>query len=156
MGRKFYVDYDEFPKEDFVHCSVCKTQIGLVDEFINDMENGRTAIFNKVFNVQVDAEKYHRQENGKIVADTYCVKCGMLLGMKLIVVPYSHWTVNFRQGRFLIRANKLVFWNNERLFDGEDEQDEGANEHDHNQGGGSNEQNNDHNGGVNEHDNDQG
>jgi len=164
MGRLFLVYYDEYPKEDFVHCIICKTRIGFVNKFIDYIDGyGITAVFHNVFNVQVDAEKYHRQVNGNTVADTYCVKCGMLLGMKLIVVPYNNQIENIREGRFLMSAFQLVYWNNKLMFveedyeeeeEEEDEEDDdgGTNEQDHDQGGETNEQDHHNDGDVNEHD----
>ncbi|XP_055833557.1 protein yippee-like At3g08990 [Solanum dulcamara] len=131
MGRKFIVDYDEFLKEDFVHCIVCKTRIGSIHEFIKEIENGNTVVFNKVFNVQVDKEKYHKQVNGNSVADTYCLNCGMLLGMKLILVPNSHQNASIIEGRFLMSNNQLVFWNNVRMFITDEDEEDDANEQDH-------------------------
>ncbi|WMV32070.1 hypothetical protein MTR67_025455 [Solanum verrucosum] len=62
MGRLFLVYYDEYPKEDFFHCIICKTRIGFVNKFIDYIDDyGITAVFHNVFNAQVDAEKYHRQ-----------------------------------------------------------------------------------------------
>ncbi|KAH0750682.1 hypothetical protein KY290_029914 [Solanum tuberosum] len=162
MGRVFLVYYDEHPKEDFFHCIICKTRIGFVNKFIDYIDGyGITAVFHNVFNVQVDAEKYHRQVNGNTVADTYCVKCGMLLGKKLIVVPYNNQIENIREGRFLMSAFQLVYWNNKLMFVDEDDDDEeeeeedddgGANEHDHDQGRETDEQDHHNNGDVNEHD----
>ncbi|XP_049343444.1 uncharacterized protein LOC125807747 [Solanum verrucosum] len=161
MGFLYLVDFDEYPKEDVIHCIICKTGIGLANDFIDSMDYELTVVFHKMYNVQVDEEKYHRQVNGNTVADTYCVKCGMLLGMKLIVVPYSNRTVHFREGNFLMNALELVDCNNKLMYideDGEDEEyeedDGGANEHDHDQGGGADEQNHD-DGGANEHDQDE-
>lgn len=105
-------------------------------DYIDD--DGINAVFHDVFNVQVDEEKYHRQVNGNTIADTYCVKCGMLLGMKIIEVPYNNQIENIREGRFLMSASQLVYWNNKLMFVDEDDDDEaegGANEHDHDQGG---------------------
>ncbi|XP_019248625.1 PREDICTED: protein yippee-like At3g08990 [Nicotiana attenuata] len=126
MGRIFLVEYDEFPEEDFFLCRICKTRIGLVEDHVDNVEDERRAVFNKVFNVEVDKENHHKKENGKTVADTYCVKCGMLLGVKLITVP--HPTIYFKQGRFLMKTDKLVYWNDDPMF-----LDEGNNEHDHDQ-----------------------
>uniref|UniRef100_M1DX18 Protein yippee-like n=1 Tax=Solanum tuberosum TaxID=4113 RepID=M1DX18_SOLTU len=83
MGFLYLVDLDEYPKEDVVHCIICKTGVGLANDFIDSIDYELTVVFHKMYNVQVDEEKYHRQVNGNTVADTYCVKCGMLLGMKL-------------------------------------------------------------------------
>ncbi|KAH0657612.1 hypothetical protein KY289_026360 [Solanum tuberosum] len=159
MGRLFLVYYDEYPKEDFFHCIICKTRIGFVNKFIDYIDDyGITAVFHNVFNVQVDVEKYHRQVNGNTVADTYCVKCGMLLGMKLIVVPYNNQIENIREGRFLMSAFELVYWNNKLMFVEEDYEEEeedddgGTNEQDHDQGGETNEQDHHNDGDVNEHD----
>ncbi|KAK6786015.1 hypothetical protein RDI58_014540 [Solanum bulbocastanum] len=122
MRRLFLVYYDEYPKEDFVHCIICKTRIGFVNKFIDHIDDyGITTVFHSVFNVVVDGEKYHRQVNGNTVADTYCVKCGKLLGMKLIVVPYNDQNVNIREGRFLMSTFELVYWNNKLMFEEEEE-----------------------------------
>ncbi|KAH0657610.1 hypothetical protein KY289_026358 [Solanum tuberosum] len=167
MGRLFLVYYDEYPKEDFFHCIICKTRIGFVNKFIDYIDDyGITAVFQNVFNVQVDAEKYHRQVNGNTIADTYCVKCGMLLGMKLIVVPYNNQIENIREGRFLMSAFQLVYWNNKLMFveedyeeeeeeeedDDDEEDDGGTNEQDHDQGGETDERDHHNDGDVNEHD----
>ncbi|KAH0664868.1 hypothetical protein KY285_026074 [Solanum tuberosum] len=162
MGRLFLVYYDEYTKEDFVHCIICKIRIGFVNKFIDCIDDYViTAVFHNVFNVQVDAEKYHRKVNGNTVADTYCVKCGMLLGMKLIVVPYNNQIENIREGRFLMSTFQLVYWNNKLMFVDEDDEEEeeddgGANEHDHDQGGETDEQNHHNDGDANvDDDNDQ-
>uniref|UniRef100_A0A3Q7H3M5 Yippee domain-containing protein n=1 Tax=Solanum lycopersicum TaxID=4081 RepID=A0A3Q7H3M5_SOLLC len=104
MGFLYLVDLDEYPKEDIVHCNICETRIGLANDFIDSIDYEMTVVFHKMCNVQVDEEKYHRQVNGNTVADTYCVKCGMLLGMKLIVVPYSNQTLHHREEYFLMNA----------------------------------------------------
>ncbi|XP_027773235.1 acidic leucine-rich nuclear phosphoprotein 32-related protein-like [Solanum pennellii] len=163
MGFLYLVDLDEYPKEDIVHCNICETRIGLANDFIDSIDYEMTVVFHKMYNVQVDEEKYHRQVNGNTVADTYCVKCGMLLGMKLIVVPYSNQTVHHREGNFLMNALELIDCNNKLMYLDETEEDEeyeeqddaDANEHDHDQGGGADEQDHDDDGGANEQDQDE-
>ncbi|XP_019069898.1 uncharacterized protein [Solanum lycopersicum] len=160
MGFLYLVDLDEYPKEDIVHCNICETRIGLANDFIDSIDYEMTVVFHKMCNVQVDEEKYHRQVNGNTVADTYCVKCGMLLGMKLIVVPYSNQTLHHREEYFLMNALELIDCNNKLMYLDETEEDEeyeeqddaDANEHDHDQGGEADEQGHNDDGGANEHD----
>nr|XP_009591134.1 protein yippee-like At3g08990 [Nicotiana tomentosiformis]XP_016476747.1 PREDICTED: protein yippee-like At3g08990 [Nicotiana tabacum] len=101
-------------------------------------------IYHKVFNVQVlDDEKYLRLDNGYTLADAYCVGCGMLLGWKFIRVAQP--SIYCKEGRFLMKLDKLIYWNNDVPMNNEnqldDEQGEGANEQVPNdQDGGANEQ----------------
>ncbi|OIT02322.1 hypothetical protein A4A49_25041 [Nicotiana attenuata] len=115
MERLFTVENDQVRGEDFIHCNVCKTRIGTTEDHIENIQNETTGVLSKVFNVQVlDDHKYVEQDSGNTVADIYCVKCGMLLGLKLITVPRQ--TLYVREGRFLMKLNKLVYWGDVPMF----------------------------------------
>ncbi|XP_055832171.1 protein yippee-like At3g08990 [Solanum dulcamara] len=102
--------YDQVREEDLIHCNVCKTQVGFVEDHLDIVQNGRTGVFKSVFNVKLlDSANYLRHVNGNTVADVYCVRCGMLLGLKLITVPRP--SLEISEGRFLMNLDKLVYWN---------------------------------------------
>ncbi|XP_060197215.1 protein yippee-like At3g08990 [Lycium barbarum] len=97
-------------EEDLVYCNECKTRIGFVNDHIQIVQNGRTGVFEKVFNVQnLDSENHLRQVNCNAVADIYCAQCGMLLGLKLIAVPQP--SIYVREGICLMDLDKLVYFN---------------------------------------------
>ncbi|CAN4098865.1 unnamed protein product [Withania somnifera] len=109
------ITYDQVREEDLVCCSICKSQIAFVEDNVKIVQNGRTGVFNSVFNVQLlDRENYLRQVNGNTVADVYCARCGMQLGLKLIAVPRP--SLDITEGRFLMKLVKLVYWNDDPMF----------------------------------------
>ncbi|PHT46787.1 hypothetical protein CQW23_15945 [Capsicum baccatum] len=85
--------------------------------FNSQVKNGRIGIFTNVFNVEVqDILKFSllRRVNGITVADVSCGRCGMLLGLKLIDVPRP--SLDIREGRFLMKLFKLVYFSDDSLF----------------------------------------
>ncbi|KAK4376014.1 hypothetical protein RND71_006691 [Anisodus tanguticus] len=128
MGRLFLAEYDQIPSEKYIHCGMCRTRVAFIeDDIAVDVSTSLTrGIYSKVFNVEVPADdlSYHQQENGNTLVDTYCVKCGMLLGHKLY-----YWDE--------LLYNDQVGGANEQ---GPKDQDAGANEQNADQDGGANEQ----------------
>ncbi|XP_059302098.1 uncharacterized protein LOC132054033 [Lycium ferocissimum] len=134
MGRFFLLEYNQIPSHEYIHCGICRTRVAFVEDHIaTDMSNSKPRrISSKVFNVEIpDDMSYHEQVNGNTLVDTYCVRCRMLLGWKLIAVSHPS-------------RHKLSYWNDprHRLSYWNDEQDGGANEQAPNdQDEGANEQN---------------
>ncbi|KAH0659712.1 hypothetical protein KY285_028330 [Solanum tuberosum] len=116
MGRPFILHYDEIPDDDCINCFICGTRVG----FIGDLHATSILswVFHNVFNVEVPEDKrYHQvEEDGRTVADTYCIKCGNLLGWKVIAIVKPSMFI--REGVFIIRLSQIDPNN----------QDEGANE----------------------------
>ncbi|XP_019228911.1 PREDICTED: protein yippee-like At3g08990 [Nicotiana attenuata] len=130
MGRLFLVEYNKDPFLEYFQCIICRLRVAFLEDRILNVPDSTRGIFNKVFNVEVpDDERYHQELNGNTVADAYCVQCGELLGCKLIAVPEP--SMYYREGRFVMRLEKLICGN---------DQDESDNEQDH---GEDNEQNDD-------------
>ncbi|XP_055829134.1 uncharacterized protein LOC129898572 isoform X2 [Solanum dulcamara] len=145
--RHNLVEYNGRPSSDYIHCNMCKTRVALVQDYIltgNDLVTA--AFFNRLFNVEVsEDEPYKKVIDGKTLAETYCVQCRNLLGWKLIAV--SQPSINYREGGFYMRLDKLIYWNDVPLFDflfgGDNEQN--ADQH-----GDASEQNADQHGDANE------
>ncbi|CAN4100937.1 unnamed protein product [Withania somnifera] len=124
MELVIFYTHDQVREEDLIRCNDCKSQIAFVEDHLEIVQNGRTGIFNSVFNVElVDSENYLRQVNGNTVADVYCTRCGVLLGLKLIAVPRPSQEIS--AGRFLMKLSELVYWDDcPMLFiESDDEQD---------------------------------
>lgn len=63
--------------------------------FLLQVQNDRIGVFNSVFNVQIlDNVNYIRHVNGNTIADVYCVRCGMLLGLKFGEACLLEWYFN--------------------------------------------------------------
>ncbi|CAN4098864.1 unnamed protein product [Withania somnifera] len=85
MGVLIFYTHDQVREEDLIHCDGCKSQIAFVEDHLDIVQNGRTGVFNSVFNVKLlDSESYLRDVNGNTVADVHCTRCGVLLGLKLV------------------------------------------------------------------------
>ncbi|CAN4100940.1 unnamed protein product [Withania somnifera] len=116
MGRPFILYYDEIPSYNCIHCCICRTRVAFIKDYIpnvNDLLSG--GYFSRVFNVEVpEEERYHQVVDGKTLADTYCNQCGMLLGWKLIAI--SQPSKYYREGKFYMRLNKLIYWNDLTLL----------------------------------------
>ncbi|KAH0659727.1 hypothetical protein KY285_029423 [Solanum tuberosum] len=147
MGRPFILHYED----DCIHCRSCKTRVGFIRDHLFTNIGDESFIFHTVFNVEVPEDKrYHQVEkNGRTVADTYCIKCGNLLGRKLISIdkPCSY----IREGVFFISLHKVGLTNQDggvneqaagaNVQDGDADEQGGANEQNDEQGGGTNERN---------------
>ncbi|XP_059302096.1 protein yippee-like At3g08990 [Lycium ferocissimum] len=129
MGRLFLVEYDQIPSHEYIHCGMCGTRVAFVED--------RFA----TFNVEVpENEIYHQQEHGPTLADTYCIKCGNLLGWKLIAVPQPNKYI--KEGRFVMKLDQLNFLPGGANQQAPHNQDGGANQQSpNNQDGNANEQN---------------
>ncbi|KAH0659700.1 hypothetical protein KY289_028448 [Solanum tuberosum] len=88
---------------DSIHCRVCRTRVAFIEDLFVTVWPG--GIFTRLVNVE--NVNYHESEIGKIIADTHCVQCGIMLGWKFIT-PHS---MLFREGTFLLRLDWLSFWN---------------------------------------------
>ncbi|KAL3336062.1 hypothetical protein AABB24_032006, partial [Solanum stoloniferum] len=61
-----------------IHCRVCRTRVAFIEDlFVTVLPGG---IFTRLVNVE--NVNYHESEIGKIIADTHCVQCGIMLGWK--------------------------------------------------------------------------
>ncbi|KAM3374077.1 hypothetical protein P3S68_012791 [Capsicum galapagoense] len=117
MGVVITFTDDQVPREDLIRCTDCKAQISFIEDHLKTVKNGRIGIFTNVFNVEVqDILKFSllRRVNGITVADVSCGRCGMLLGLKLIDVPRP--SLDIREGRFLMKLFKLVYFSDDSLF----------------------------------------
>uniref|UniRef100_M1DMT3 Fad NAD binding oxidoreductases n=1 Tax=Solanum tuberosum TaxID=4113 RepID=M1DMT3_SOLTU len=110
---------------DCILCYFCETRVAFIEDFIPNVRTIQQSeyfvvgrYFMKLFNVEVPEDKrYHQvEEDGRIVADTYCIKCGNLLGWKVIAIVKPSMFI--REGVFIIRLSQIDPNN----------QDEGANE----------------------------
>ncbi|KAL3336071.1 hypothetical protein AABB24_032013 [Solanum stoloniferum] len=136
---------------DYFHCRSCGTRVALVmdyDHTVDDLVNA--GFFTEVFNVEEAQNEQYILVDGMTLAKTYCVKCSIPLGWKLIAA--SQPSRSHRAGGFYMRLKAVSFWNDVTLHD----QNGGANEQNVDQGGGANEQNVDQGGGTNEQNVDQG
>ncbi|KAL3336086.1 hypothetical protein AABB24_032025 [Solanum stoloniferum] len=152
MGRPFILHYED----DCIHCRSCKTRVGFIRDHLFTNIGDESFIFHTVFNVEVPEDKrYHQVEkNGRTVADTYCIKCGNLLGRKLIAIdkPCSY----IREGVFFISLLQVLMCKMEMLMNKEALMSKMMNNEEAlmsemmNNEAGTNEQNDEQEGGTNE------
>ncbi|TMW81794.1 hypothetical protein EJD97_007828, partial [Solanum chilense] len=130
-----------------IYCRTCRNPVARVQDYIRRVRRG-TIIIRRVYNVYVPGDMDHLY--GFIMADTYCGRCGTLIGWKFIVVPLG--SVAARAGRFLLMSRRVAFWDGVPLLRLNANEGVGANEQNANQGLGVNEQNANQDLGVNEQD----
>ncbi|KAH0659696.1 hypothetical protein KY289_028444 [Solanum tuberosum] len=108
MTRPTFPESYLIPFHDRIHCRRCRIRVALVSDYVQPVGPG--GIFNRVFNVDVsDDVNDHLQQEVNTLANTYCVRCGTLLGWKFIAVPEPSMII--RAGRFCMRLHKLTLWN---------------------------------------------
>ncbi|XP_015079557.2 protein yippee-like At3g08990 [Solanum pennellii] len=143
MGRPFILHYDD---NHCIHCRICKTQVGFMRDHLCTSMGYEVYIFDNVFNVEVPEDKRYQkvEKDGRTMNDTYCVKCGNLIGWKVIAVD-KPWII-VREGVFLMDIHNVDLTNQ----GGVNEQAANVQEGDANEQGGANEQNDEQEGDANE------
>ncbi|TMW85660.1 hypothetical protein EJD97_022753 [Solanum chilense] len=144
MGRPFILHYDDI---HCIHCRICRTQVGFMRDHLCTSMGYEVYIFDNVFNVEVPEDKRYQKvlRDGRTMNDTYCVKCGNLIGWKVIAVD-KPWII-IREGVFLMDLHNVDLTNQEG---GVNEQAANVQGGDANEQGGANEQNDEQQGDANE------